>query len=371
MVNNFKREKVLCILHFPPPVHGASMVGQYIKDSKYINTSFACRYINLSTSKKVDEIGNTGLLKWLRFIHIIYLEIKNLIFYRPQLVYFTLTAKGVGFYKDTLLVLLAKLFGKKIIVHFHNKGVKTRQDFFIDNHLYKLVFKKSKVILLAPQLFNDIEKYVQQEQVYYCSNGIPEIDIIGKKNNNGNSEVNILFLSNLIISKGVLVLLQTCKILKERKLDFHCNIVGGAGDLSEVDVKDRIKKLGLDSHVTYLGKKYGEDKTQVYKNSDIFVLPTFYENECFPLVLLEAMQFGLPLVSTCEGGIPGIVDEGEIGYLVKRKDSVNLADRLAGLIMDKPKRELMGHKAKEKYKNEYTLETFEKNFKTILQKALS
>ena len=58
------KSKILFILHLPPPVHGSSMVGQYIKDSKVvINTSFDAQYINLSTSKTIDEIGKNPLLK--------------------------------------------------------------------------------------------------------------------------------------------------------------------------------------------------------------------------------------------------------------------------------------------------------------------
>ena len=57
------KPKILFILHLPPPVHGSSMVGQYIKDSKIINTSFVAQYINLSTSKTVDEIGKYPILK--------------------------------------------------------------------------------------------------------------------------------------------------------------------------------------------------------------------------------------------------------------------------------------------------------------------
>ena len=56
-------KKILLIMHLPPPVHGSSMVGQYIKDSVVINNTFDTKFINLSTSKTVDEIGKNPLLK--------------------------------------------------------------------------------------------------------------------------------------------------------------------------------------------------------------------------------------------------------------------------------------------------------------------
>ena len=55
--------KILFVLHLPPPVHGASMMGKYIHDSPLVNHSFDCRFINLSASANVDEVGKLSLRK--------------------------------------------------------------------------------------------------------------------------------------------------------------------------------------------------------------------------------------------------------------------------------------------------------------------
>lgn len=358
-------------MHYPPPVHGAAMVGQYIKESEIINKAFTTEYINLSTSKNVDEIGEQGLVKWQRYFGIIFNTLKSLWFFRPNMVYITLTAKGIGFFKDALLVLLAKVHGKKVIIHFHNKGVQQRQHKTFDNLLYKLVFNNSKVILLAPQLYQDVEKYVDERQVFYCSNGIPEKKVDEKGTEKSVDPVVILFLSNLIISKGVLVLLEACRLLKERGISFHCNVVGGAGDLSEDGFQQKIYDLGVENYVSYLGKKYGDEKHAVFADASIFVLPTFYENECFPLVLLEAMQYGLPLISTNEGGIASIITEGENGSLIKQNDVHGLADTLERFIKDSGLRNNYGHMAKLKFEKYYTLVIFENSLKAILLKAIA
>ena len=91
------------------------------------------------------------------------------------MVYLTLTSKGGGFYKDALVAIKAKALGAKMIYHFHNKGVSTRQDKWLDNLLYKIVFKNADVILLSEHLYPDIQKYVPKNQVHICPNGIPEI----------------------------------------------------------------------------------------------------------------------------------------------------------------------------------------------------
>ena len=166
-------DKILFILHLPPPIHGASMMGKYIHDSKIINKTFDCHYINLALAKELADIGKVGSRKIKLFVCLlrtIYKEVKEI---KPQLVYITPNAKGGAFYKDFIVAQMLKMMGCKVVVHYHNKGVFTRQNHIIDNILYKLFFKNIKVILLADTLYNDIGKYVNHKDVYICSNGIP------------------------------------------------------------------------------------------------------------------------------------------------------------------------------------------------------
>ena len=366
----YRKSKVLFLLHLPPPVHGAAMVGKFIKESDQINQQFKTRYINLGTSREVDDIGRGGLAKWGRYASILWNTFYALLTFRPNLVYITLTANGTGFYKDAVIALLAKVFGKKVIYHFHNKGVNKRQDKTFDNWLYQRVFDGAEVILLSPHLYYDIEKYIPEEKVHYCPNGIPEMEIDSKKAlKNEKSTVHLLFLSNLIKSKGVFILLKACKILKERGLNFHCTFVGGEGDVTVQEFEHRVDEWSLQKVATYAGKKYGEEKERILESSDIFVFPTFYPKECFPLVLLEAMQASLPLVSTKEGGIPEIIEDGKNGYIVPPKDQKILADKLETLIEDKKLRKRMGANGRILYKKRFTVEMFEKRLAEILTNA--
>ncbi|SDR77967.1 glycosyltransferase family 4 protein [Christiangramia echinicola] len=357
------KPKVLMVLHFPPPVHGAAMVGEYIKKSNKLNTGLDLKFINLSTSSKIDEIGKRGFGKWSRFLQIIFETFKGIFRYKPDLVYITLTTSGVGFYKDAVLALLVKLFGVKVIYHLHNKGVESNSDHFFNKLLYQLVFRKSKVILLSQKLFKDVEKFVKREQVFICPNGIPDIPYRSNIEK-GNS---ILFLSNLIESKGVLVLLESCELLLKRNIEFTCNIVGGIGDITENNLKRLIETKGLQKHVNYLGKKYGNDKKEIFESSKIFAFPTYYEKECFPLVLLEAMQYALPIVTTSEGGIEDIVQDNHCGFIVPKKDSKALADKLNILLEDSELAIKFGGKGREKYMDQFDLEKFELRLLQILR----
>ena len=365
--NKISIKKILFILHYPPPVHGAAMVGQYIRESRHINSLFNCQYINLGTSVRIDEIGKGSLLKAIRYFKLLAITIKNLYRFNPNLVYLTLTASGNGFYKDALIAIIAKVFGKKVVIHFHNKGVSERQDKWFDNLLYKMVFKKTEVILLSKYLYADIEKYVPIERVHYCANGIPEnrlIKLIAKTND---VKVEILFLSNLIASKGVFVLLEACQILQAKNLPFHCTYVGGGGDVTEEQFQGKIIALGLSNNVKYIGRKYGIDKEEVFAKADIFAFPTYYNNETFGLVNIEAMQFSLPVVATFEGGIPDVVKDGETGFLVKQNDAEELAEKLEILIKDPKLRAQMGQNGRKRYEELFTIEVFEKRFANILK----
>lgn len=364
-------KKILFILHFPPPIHGSSMVGKYIKESNLINSTFNCKYINLSTSISVDEIGKKPILKVIRYIIILIKIALELIRFKPELCYITITAKGGAFYKDSFAVFLIKLFGVKIVYHMHNKGVSVNQNKALDNFLYKRVFNNSKIILLSKYLYNDIEKYVNIKDVFFCPNGIPEINCQLENNiENTESKVRILFLSNLIESKGVYILLEACKLLDDRRLNFYCDFVGGEADINKTIFEKRVKELNLDNKVKYLGKQYGNDKINTFNNSNIFAFPTYYEYECFPLVLLEAMQFSLPIISTFEGGILEIVEDGINGFLVKQRDSIALADKLEILINNPELRKNMGKLGRKKYEREFTLDIFEEKMKDILMKIV-
>jgi glycosyltransferase involved in cell wall biosynthesis len=365
--------KILFILHIPPPINGAAMVGKYIQESSYINQSFEADYINLTTSFSLDKIGKGGVSKFLALFRIQRKVIKALLRKEYDLCYMSLTAKGAGFYKDLFVVFILKLFRRKIIYHFHNKGVALNSKSLLNNFLYKFVFQNTQSILLSPSLYKDIQCYVKPEVVYFCANGIPTINnysLQHEKNNNA-EVVKLLFLSNMMTEKGVPVLLEACSLLKERGLNFECHFVGAWSDISENTFLSTVERFNIPDYVFAHGKKYNEEKLAFFNQSCVFVFPTYYHNECFPLVLLEAMEQGLAVVSTPEGGISDIVDNGETGFLVPQKNAKALAEKLELLILQPELCAQMGANGRKRYEELFTLERFEQNLKTILEKAVA
>ena len=352
----------------PPPVHGAAMVGKYIHDSELINSKNECHYINLTTADSLEDIGKVGVKKALAFcllLHKIRQTVKAL---RPELVYVTANAKGGAFYKDYIVVEMLKQMGCKVVIHYHNKGVVSRQNRLLDHRLYRRFFKGLKVILLSERLYSDIQKYVKRENVYICANGIPQSDGAHDETRKmPDNAPRILFLSNLLIEKGILVLLDALRMLKENGTLFYCDVVGGeTAEISATRFEEEIRKRGLQEHVGYHGKLYGAAKEVYLQRADLFVFPTFYQNECFPLVLLEAMQHRLPIITTNEGGITDIVKDGENGLICQRNNPEDLSRYLNRLVNDHSLRVRMGQDGYQRYKTHFTLEAFENRLDEIL-----
>jgi len=363
-----EKKNILFILHLPPPVHGSSMVGKSIMDSELINSSFECRYVNLLMSRTINETGKPGLIKVLRFMRVWFSVLGEIIRKKPDLCYLALTASGTAFYKDFLLVLLLRIFRIKHIYHLHNKGVKQNQTSKLNNQLYRYVFSKAETILLSKQLYSDVESFVKESGVYFCPNGIKDTVMPAlPRSCPENAAVKLLFLSNLMKSKGVYLLLDACSILMHKNLDFECNFVGGEGDISFDNFNKYLIDKGLNQNAKYLGLKFGAEKHKAFREADIFVHPT--SNDCFPLVLLEAMQNQLPIISTFEGGIPDIVENDKTGFLIPANNAGALAEKLEILIKNPEMRQKMGSAGRLKFEKEFTLEIFEKNLHEILYKV--
>lgn len=347
------KPRILFILHLPPPTHGASMVGKYIQDSAPVRSAFDGDFVNLTTSAALNSTGNVvaGTLRIQS--RVLGLLRRN----RYDLAYVTLNAAGRGFYKDLAVVTLLKLFGIKVVYHFHNKGVAGSGS----GSLYRFAFRKASVILLSWRLYPDIEAYVPRGRVWVCPNGIPAASVAPQAHDG----FRMLFLSNMMETKGVYVLLEACALLRD--LDFRCDFVGAWSDVTEPDFAAAVERLGLAGKVQAHGKQYGADKERFFGGADTFVFPTYYHNECLPLVLLEAMQAGLPVISTPEGAIADVVLEGETGLLVPQRDVDALAAAIRRLAGDSMLRRRMGAAGRAHYEAHFTMDKFEKNFTDILK----
>jgi len=351
-------------MQLPPPVHGASIMNQHVIDT-FVSNKYNYSLIPFKFVDQVDQIGVFNIKKIIRFFIILFKLLFQLVFKRPNLVYFTISPAGGAFYRDFIYVVMLKIFRIKIIYHLHGKGIVKNCDKFLKRILYRFVFKNAIVIHLSKLLENDI-KHLPYSKIHFIPNGIEIVKTTAKDSKT--DSIKLLFLSNLISSKGLLVLLKACRILKEKDLDFSLTIIGAEGDISFDKLRSEAILLGVYDNIKILGPKYGNDKHTFLNNSDILVFPTFFD--CFPLVLIEGMQFGLPIVSTFEGAIPEIVDDGINGFLVNQKDVNSLAEKLETLIRDDDLRKSMREASRRKFMKYYTLDKFKESIKKVIHETL-
>lgn len=149
--------------------------------------------------------------------------------------------------------------------------------------------------------------------------------------------VHILSSGRLVPKKGFTVLIEACRILRDRGLPFRCTIAGGGPD--EAALRDQIAAADLSVQVTLTGQALEQPDIGDFMHSgDIYALACVWapDNDVdgLPMMLMEAMACGLPAVSTRLVGIPDLIKDGDTGLLVETNDPEALADALTRLVED-------------------------------------
>ena len=158
----------------------------------------------------------------------------------------------------------------------------------------------------------------------------------------------ILSVGRLIEKKGFEDLITACAFLRDQGTTFQCMIVGG-GPLEQA-LHSQIDELSLGEYVFLVGPMANSEVRVQMSKADVFALACVNEVEGgadnLPTVLMEAMDIGLPVVSTRVAGVPEMVDEGTTGFLVPERDPKALAEGIQTLIVDRLKARAMGEEGK-------------------------
>lgn len=152
----------------------------------------------------------------------------------------------------------------------------------------------------------------------------------GNVYNKKNGQLSLFFVGKMVEKKGLKYLLEALSILKQEGVNFRLRIAGG-GRL-ENDLKLYNDKLNLTQEVSFLGWVANQDLAEFYDSSDVLVVPSVFdrkgETEGMPVVILEAMALGLPVLASKISGIPDIVKDGYNGWLVEPKNNRKLAVKI-------------------------------------------
>lgn len=349
-------------MQLPPPVHGVSVMNRIIRDSAVINGAFACDYINLTTAASIHDLGKNRLIKYFSFLSIFFKAFYKMLTRRYDYVYITVFPYGLAFFKDSAIVLLARLLGQKPLLHMHVYGIKkSAAKSAFRTRYYRHTFKHAEVICLSGLLKEDVRP-VFNGKIHILPNGIPQVNFENRYKAL-RQPAPVLYLSNLIKSKGILLLVEAVAILKQKKVALHVRIVGAEGDITYSELKALVLSKDLGSHITLVGPKYNSDKYHEFEHAGLFVFPT--SSDTFGLVLLEALQFGVPCISTDVGGIPDVLGDGR-GLIVKDINAGTLAAAIELLLNDPARRQQMSDAGFAYFENHFTTAVFEQKLLSIL-----
>jgi glycosyltransferase involved in cell wall biosynthesis len=372
--------KLLVFAHTPPPYHGQSYAVKLMLDNfggdrrkskcrKQPPNHFGieCYHVNARFSRTLEDIGEiqTGKILlilfyclqavWCRFRY----GVKNF-YYVPA------PGKPVALYRDWLVMFVCRPFFKRIVFNWRAAGLAKWLETAVSIHTrsftYRLMKNADVSIVLSDFNRHDAEKLTARRTVVVAG-GIPdpcpqfETDILPrrraciagwKKNLSGDpamrgasdsdKTVNVLYLALVSRQKGAFDAVEGVALANENcPLRFRLTVIGGfASKTEETELHELIRRRGLQNAVEILGFVSAERKDRALRNADLFCFPTYYYAEGQPANLIEALAFGLPMVTTRWRSIPEMLPQAE-NYpgLVDPKSPGQIADALRRLaVMD-------------------------------------
>ncbi len=349
----------------PPPQHGSNiMTLTLFKALKKL--SYDVKVTNKDYSKKIHEVNRINIKKFFRFIYLLWKYNRDLFRFRPNLVVLFISATRIGLLSEGVIASITRIFRIPYILYIHNNGHKT---IYWQNRLgrwiVRNVFDKAEACVVLGKMFErDISSFYKKK-IYILPNGLLETS--PKKEKKSDPFITVLFLSNLYESKGIFTLIRAIPgvLKKKRRVKF---LIAGPWQGKEVKQKilDYVENNKLTASVDFLGAVYGDQKNELFQKSDIFVFPSHYPLEAFGLVNLEAMQVGIPVITTNIGALPEMVLDGQTGYIVPPKNPDILAKKINLLVENPQLRRKMGKEGQERFDRMYSFNAYSLNVQEIL-----
>ncbi|MBQ4799521.1 glycosyltransferase family 4 protein [Pseudoalteromonas sp. MMG006] len=353
--------KILFVGPLIYPVHGQSLAFTRLVESLKINE----KYIINTNGEDYDGVRKVFFSIQVLFFIFIKLTVKKF-----DTVYFTCSRSFLGSLKDILLINLASVKGSRIINHLHGS------DFYDFLHgspkWYKklLIHSYNKVdtsIVLLERMrdqFQDFQNMTVEVVPNFYDNSLNE----SLENKNIN-EINLVYLSNIMCSKGIFDLISAFKLLATKYTNVHLYIAGGyIADkyMGCAEIKDKfLHEISGHSRIVYLGKVFGDEKIKLLQRSDIFVLPTYYDSEAFPISIIEGMACGNAIVTTNYKYLPDVVTAAN-GVLIEPKSIESLVSGIEVFFKNNEKLRSIQLNNKLHAKDNYSIEQYINSLNSLL-----
>jgi glycosyltransferase involved in cell wall biosynthesis len=277
-------------------------------------------------------------------------------------VYVPIAQEFPTLWRDVGFIAIARLARKPVVIHLHGgyfdtfyKSSGSLARLFID----RTVGSAAMGIVLTERLRPALECLLPPERVAVVENGVRTSFEQPPDRTRGAGAVNILFLSSLLPGKGIGVFIEAIALAASAQPTIRATVAGPwRSDAVKRQIMERVEALGMRERVRFVGAVGEEGKAHALANADIFCFPSTYHLEGQPLVVIEAMAAGLPVVASTWRGIPDTAVDGETALLVDDPTPEAVAEKLVYLAVRPAERRRLGTAGRVRYEQRYTQEAF-------------
>ena len=352
------KDIILVVGQLPPPYHGSNVMAKAMV--RALNArGYQVEFVDKSFSKSIEAIGKPSLYKILRIPVLAIQILFACLFKRPALCIYFIACGKSAFLVDSFFLFLLRLCQLPYILRFGGKGFRKLKDegfmwkFFVSSALSNALGG----MVLGETMKWDVTSFIPDDRLAYVPSAVPYHPFASRETQN--SYVQVVYLSNLIPSKGPFEVLKAANIILQKQKNVHFVLAGADNSQFFTEqLRSYIVENRLQDYVIMPGAVHGEEKQKLMASSDIFVFPSYYEYEVFGTVNIEAMSWGLPVISSTEGAIPEIVHNGITGFIVDPKSPEEIADKILILVKNPDLRRKMGMRGREVFESKYTLEAY-------------
>lgn len=294
--------------------------------------------------------GRNGIPGSVILIYDLLKFIVKCLFFQPDVIILNPSLGKTAIKRDALYLRFSKFFNIKTVVFFHgwNKG---QEKLISENpENFKATFNKADTILVLASEFKEklkgwgIHIPIKLTTTKVDDALIDDLDIEAKEYGN-----TLLFLARIVKEKGIFITLNVFKKIKKVHPEAKLIVAGSGPALQEA--KEFVSNNDIPD-IEFTGFITGKELIEVYKSSDLYLFPTAH-GEGMPTSVLEAMAFGLPVISRPVGGMVDFFEEEKMGYLLESLDSDEYYNKVVSLLSDKELQKKIGQ-----YNHQYAKESF-------------
>lgn len=342
---------------------GPTRVYETLLKSHFVD-HFQVRFLDLQFARNVADFERIRPQKFLRLLGYLLQTTYWLARERYDALCIHLSTNRNAFLKDSLFAWLGFLFGVPVVVLEHGTNIPAlyqKSGRVVQWFMNATLRRVARCIVLAECLKFNFEPFLPPERIVSAYLGIESVASVKALSEvtDTSDQVTVLYLSTLLESKGFLVLLMALPKILAKHNNVRVVVAGGWGwDSTKVkaEVEHFLCHENRADAVSFLGPVQGNEKLRILRTASVFVHPTLVDTA--PLVLLEAMRAGLPIVATDVGAIPEIVPDGVNGLICEKGNPDDLAQKILYLVGRPILRQQMSKESLERFENLFTAEKF-------------